>query len=45
MSCNGCSELKDEAHETPAGTWPCTCKKLKVGRNPDSDKCDKFNPK
>lgn len=43
--CRNCTELIVKTHETLYGNWPCECRKLKIGRNPDTYSCDKIVPK
>lgn len=41
-SCGNCNCIKKLKHKSPFGGWMLTCKKFKIGRNPDSQSCDRF---
>lgn len=42
-TCKDCCGYKEKMHKTGFGNYPCECTINKIGVNPDSDKCDKYN--
>ena len=42
-TCKDCKNYKDKTHKTRFGNYPSECTKLKIGVNPDSDICLKYD--